>query len=695
MRLTLRTLLAYLDDTLDPAQARQIGEKVAESTVAQELIDKIKRVARRRSITIPSATGPDSADPNLVAEYLDNDLPVEKIAEIEEQALHSDVHLAEIAACHQLLTLIMSEPAKVPPMSRQRMYGIVKGPEVDTNRIVPRVAPATLVEMEVAEEADGDVLVSRRGGPKRMWVAFGLAIGLILAVWQAMRQPDVVTPKPPATPLVVADNTPRPKVAEAPKEAEKPKPADVPVPEPKDQPKEQPKDQPKEQPKEKAPPEAPMMPDKKPDPEVPAVVPPAAKPDLAGARKPSDDTKEVGKLINSGVLLQRSADNAEWKRVPANGSIAGGTRLLALPGIVSEVRLGDAVLELFGTMMDVHQVPMFESSATAFVPAAGFTADVRLDRGRIYLRTALPAGAKVRLRLGDDLFDIALADDKAEVLAERTTIPDGVPFARDRAKQQSAVALGGIVVTQGKAAVQLNLKTDATIVAGPKPLMWSWSSLGAAEAATELSEPSPLWARQPIVNGPDRAAAIEMEQAIKRLPRQLGDASKKIDVAIAELALERPRAIRRLAIYCQAALDDMSIIDAMDDPTNGDSRNAALSAIHNWLGRGPDRAGILFDALIKQKRFSEAEAEAALVMWFGYTEADLKDPRTYANVLDALNSDKLPSRELAIWRLSQLDKEGTNLIRFVSTDPVDTRQRAVQEWKRRIPDGQLPPGRMR
>ena len=51
MRLTLRTLLAYLDDTLDPSQAREIGQKVAESHVAQELIDRIKKVTRRRGLT--------------------------------------------------------------------------------------------------------------------------------------------------------------------------------------------------------------------------------------------------------------------------------------------------------------------------------------------------------------------------------------------------------------------------------------------------------------------------------------------------------------------------------------------------------------------------------------------------------------------------------------------------------------------
>ena len=35
MRLTLRTLLAYLDDTLDVTQAREIGPKVGEIGIAR------------------------------------------------------------------------------------------------------------------------------------------------------------------------------------------------------------------------------------------------------------------------------------------------------------------------------------------------------------------------------------------------------------------------------------------------------------------------------------------------------------------------------------------------------------------------------------------------------------------------------------------------------------------------------------
>src|SRR5439155_7360461 len=130
MRLTLRTLLAYLDDTLDPGEIKNIGQKVAESDAAQELIARIKQVTRRRRLTTPPLTGPNARfDANAVAEYLDNELSGDLVSELEKLCLESDVHLAEIAACHQILTLVLGEPAMVPPTARERMYGLVRGRE--------------------------------------------------------------------------------------------------------------------------------------------------------------------------------------------------------------------------------------------------------------------------------------------------------------------------------------------------------------------------------------------------------------------------------------------------------------------------------------------------------------------------------------------------------------------------------------
>ena len=122
MRLTLRTLLAYLDDILEPSQAKEIGEKIQESTFAASLVSKIQDVVRRRRIGAPKVSGRGSKpDPNVVAEYLDNTLPAEFVTEVERVCLESDLHLAEVAACHQVLTLVLGEAVDIPPEMREHM----------------------------------------------------------------------------------------------------------------------------------------------------------------------------------------------------------------------------------------------------------------------------------------------------------------------------------------------------------------------------------------------------------------------------------------------------------------------------------------------------------------------------------------------------------------------------------------------
>ena len=125
MRLTLRTLLAYLDDILEPTQAREIGEKLNESSFASSLVSRIREVMRRRRLTAPTLSGPGMGiDPNLIAEYLDNTLPPDGVADVEKICLESDVHLAEAAACHQILTLALGEPVEVAHQTRERMYAL-------------------------------------------------------------------------------------------------------------------------------------------------------------------------------------------------------------------------------------------------------------------------------------------------------------------------------------------------------------------------------------------------------------------------------------------------------------------------------------------------------------------------------------------------------------------------------------------
>ena len=127
MRLTLRTLLAYLDDRLPPGQAKEIGQKVTTSPFATELAERIRSVVRRRRLA-REAVGQKSIDANLIAEYLDDQLTPELVALIERQILSSDATLAEVAATHQIIGTL-KDPVELADSLKERLYRL--GPQPD------------------------------------------------------------------------------------------------------------------------------------------------------------------------------------------------------------------------------------------------------------------------------------------------------------------------------------------------------------------------------------------------------------------------------------------------------------------------------------------------------------------------------------------------------------------------------------
>ncbi len=130
MRLTLATLLAYLDNVLEPADAQVLAEKIEKSDFASGLVMRIRSVSRKLRMGAPKVEGKGlGRDPNSVAEYLDGSLAPERLGEFERLCLESDVQLAEVASCHQVLAMVLNKPAEVPAQLRERVYGLAKQAE--------------------------------------------------------------------------------------------------------------------------------------------------------------------------------------------------------------------------------------------------------------------------------------------------------------------------------------------------------------------------------------------------------------------------------------------------------------------------------------------------------------------------------------------------------------------------------------
>ena len=126
MRLTLRTMLAYLDDILEASDAKELGEKINQSDYATGLVHRVRNTISRQRLSSPPVVGKGlAADANTVAEYLDNTLHVERVGEFEKICLESDLNLAEVGASHQILSLVLgTTPTDLTEEMRERVLAL-------------------------------------------------------------------------------------------------------------------------------------------------------------------------------------------------------------------------------------------------------------------------------------------------------------------------------------------------------------------------------------------------------------------------------------------------------------------------------------------------------------------------------------------------------------------------------------------
>ena len=710
MRLTLRTLLSYLDDTLEPAQAKLIGAKVAESEQARELMERIRQVTRRRRLMTPPPSGPGGIDANTIAEYMDNDVTPEQAAEVEQICLASDVHLAEVAACHQILTLVLGEPALVPPSAKQRMYALVKGPEaIHARKPAKSVAMADQdlsSELEPDEDETLRLGVPAVGGKndrRNLYLMIGggvlAASLLVVAVWMIVH--DRSGPGEPKGNQIAQGDGKDQKKEDGPKDDDKKK-----LPEPKDK---------KE---EKIPPPKKVDPTQEFKPEVVEVPIPKARemPYLPASGKQVPVAQYIEPSIKEpGVLLQLRSDKSGWTRIrDKKDRVFSGRPLMSLPGSKCTVKLdSDVDLTLWGNLVELTLDPLLaESRATVHVNDQ-LDADLTLHRGRIILRNTKKDGRDAALRVRfdnptvmiEEHFDITLNSDSAAIVERFCELDRDEPFYEDPKDllRKGPTAYMRIYAYAGTLSVRMG---GETYLMDEKQLpIMQWQS-GKGTFAS-LPGPLPPWLRgtPPLKDKNDLLAREKAVRAHEAMAALLD--TKQVDVALAEveqtvqLAAQKELvssqqisvdtfALWRQAIRCAAAVDDVGYLfdEFAQEKTPSIVRGLCMQTLHQWIGLGRENDYELLAVLRKNYKKTEATKIAGLLHKVS-TEA-ARDPITYQNLIEGLNNELLPIRILSHWHLWATVPAGQKIL-YDPAAPRQARQEAQKAWMKLIPPGQLPP----
>ncbi len=635
MRLTLRTLLAWLDDTLSPNEVRLIGRQVAESTYTQELVERIGRVTRQRRLTVPPNKGPDSIDPNIVASYLDNELDPEQVSELEKRCLTSDLHLAEVASIHQILSLI-GQKAKVPGDAKHRMYGLVKGRESVQTKVHKAAHPEEV--RPVSEPVQPWVTPPPPSRPlyQRLWPAAAI-LGLIgILCWSAYKslEPPESTPRV----AIVLSNPPEfrglpPTVGASEKAAPASTEVKPVVPEPAVPAEET---EPVEVAKAK---EAASV---SPEPEKPVAKELAA--GQAGiAKKPS------------GVLLRFNSDKRDWDRLNDITPLREQDRLLSLAPFRATLELGTSLVELVG-----------ETEIWVKASQPTHAGRLSLAQGRVVLHGTSPS-LPFQVFFGDKMVTIT-PQPNGLVGVERLN-------RRSPGERSPSPPVLRIYASEGQ--VKVSQATNSDTIDAPGST--TFEAEGKFTGTTK--EPVPGWVSEPSLSPFEQQIG---DQFLAALP-----VNRPIVASLVEATSDtEQKDICRLAVSSLRAVGDISMIVPVLNTKSGASastaRKAAITVLRAYLAEGPDAVKTLREQLSRD--FGPSLAEKAEKLLVGYTPKEASEELTYADLVGILGQldVEVGIRELALDNLMRIT--GRDSLEY---DPEKPDGNGLKAWRGLLRDNEL------
>lgn len=733
MRLTLRYLLAYLHGLdLSPEDAQEVERRIQESDRARKLVHRIRDVVRRLRLGAPSVMDRGQwLDPNTVAEYLDHRLPDAQVPDFEKVCLESDVQLAEVASCHEILSRVLREPAEVDPVSRQRMYHLAEAlsqPAIPAatepaGHAKPSDGTAAPVEVGVGPAGRWRVPEYLRRGTGRPWwrtlAGLGLAAAILLVVLVLLGQ---IQPRELAR-RWFGSGAATPSVREKSPEGEL---APLPV-----VPSAAPEDEPKPS---ETKPDLGRSSEPGPSKPAPKAVPPAAEAGKlpAAEQAPPGEaqaTDEVARSAQPAKLLspagtEKAAGKPELPG-PPESKPAGHEAGLAHPPRVLEPQprlpASDAVLpeapgplakavvpaERVGVLTTAGEVLLRQNAATRSWLRVAEQGQVTSQDRVVSLPLSRPVvqmpAANVELRCVD-----------AAMLRFLPSATVGVPGFE--------IAFGRLVLRplgQGPSRVHLEVgqqrgmltfgDADSTLAIDvarvPNPGLDPETQPGTVQADFYITSGKVLWEEQgagrPVPLAAPIRATLEGKAldtvALQQFPRWVYESALDVlqqqvatvmersitldrpaALSLRELAEHRRREIRRAALESLAILDDFGpLLEALNNPDERSQWDEYVDVLRAAVARGPHSAAAARSLL--EDLYGDQGTALYEMLW--KYQADTRTPADARTLVQYLDHEVLVFRVLAFWNLRTI----TGLqFRYRPEDPAQKRQPAIARWRERL-----------
>lgn len=397
-------------------------------------------------------------------------------------------------------------------------------------------------------------------------------------------------------------------------------------------------------------------------------------------------------LSKDGSMLRQESGSNSWKTVAHNEELNVGDLILSGMGSQFETLDGSIKVTFRGDIAGTSPFPIRET-AIRLVPGKPGEADFHLcfERGRIEISNGRKEGSAnchVSLQDEEDNFsELKLNEPGSTCTVEIIgRWPKGTHF--DAKAKDDVNPVYELIYVQMKGTAEISDEgITHQMSAPPGPAMLTWNSQAGMPPVKTKLEKLPEWTLPPDITNPEIRARIQATMKF----RDEFFGGKPMDQVLESLALSDDIHARFVAVNVMLATDQLPLVyKVVGETKHKDVIDNIIIGLRHWIGRKPGQDKKLHQFMMSGRNYSAKQAEIFVDLLHSFSEDELRQPETFEALIDYLESERTGIRGLAHWHLYRLVPKGRS-IDFDPTAPADKRKVAVDQWKKLVPKGKIPP----